>query len=138
MKHIKSLIRVTLLLSFIISVSSCQKDNLELLSDTTWDFEDFSTDSENTTIQGLIDVGKAILTDGTLDLNSDGTYTMDSPIIDAETGTWELVGTNQILFTEDGISRPATLEEVTKSKLVYFETYVYESESYSVKYVWVK
>lgn len=138
MKHIQSLLKVTILISFIISLSGCQKDNLELLSDTVWDFENFSSDTENTTIQGLIALGKAGLTDGTIEFNSDGAYTMDSPLINAETGTWELVGSNQIVFTTGGISRPATLEEVTKSKLVYFETYVYESETYSVKYVWVK
>ena len=136
MKNRKIVIATAIIGFIFMGLNSCSKDNLELLSDTLWDFEDFSTNSENTNIQSLIALGKAALTDGTLEFEGGGNYTLDSPIMEAEAGTWELVGSNQIVFPEGGLSRPATIEELTKKKLVYFETYVYEGESYSEEYVW--
>ena len=138
MKRRNIVIATVILTTFFLSLNSCNKDNLELLSDTLWNFEDFSTESENTNIQSLVALGKAVLTDGTLEFEGGGAYTLNSPLMDEEVGTWELVGSNQIIFTSSNPKPPATIEELTKKKLVYYETYVYEDETYSIEYVWVK
>lgn len=140
MKKIIIISKIAVLILFIAGFSSCEKDNLNLLADGTWNFEDFSTSSENPDIQSLVALGKAVLTDGTLEFSSDDTYIMDSPIIDAETGTWELVGTSQLIFSvTGGLVRTATIEEISKKELIYLEIYTYlDTETYTIKYTWVK
>jgi hypothetical protein len=138
MKRTVSFTGALLLLTAMLLFSGCEKDNLDLLSGSKWDFENLTTSSSNEDIQSLIALGKALMTDGTLEFSSGGDYTMDSPTINAETGTWELVGNNQLIFN-DGTPRTATIDELSKKKLVYIETYVYlDSETYTVKYTWVK
>ncbi|MFN2378674.1 MAG: hypothetical protein ABR519_00525 [Bacteroidales bacterium] len=127
-----------LLFTAMLLFSGCEKDNLDLLSGSTWDFENLTTTSSNEDIQTLIALGKALMTDGTLEFASGGDYTLDSPTINTETGTWELVGNNQLIFN-NGTPRTATIDEISKKKLVYIETYLYlDSETYTVKYTWVK
>ncbi len=140
MKKIITISKIAVLILFIAGFSGCEKDNLNLLTDGAWNFEDFSTSSENPDIQSLVALGKAVLTDGTLEFSSDDTYIMDSPIIDAETGTWELVGTSQLIFSvTGGLVRTATIEEISKKELIYLETYTYlDTETYTIKYTWVR
>lgn len=138
MKRVTSITGALLLLTSIMLFSGCEKDNLDLLSGSKWDFENLTTPSSNEDVQALVALGKALMTDGTLEFSSGGDYTLDSPTISSETGTWELVGNNQLIFN-DGIPRTATIDEISKSKLVYIETYVYlDTETYTVKYTWVK
>lgn len=138
MKRVTSITGALLLLTAIMLFSGCEKDNLDLLSGSKWDFNNLTTPSSNEDVQALVALGKALMTDGTLEFSSGGDYTLDSPTISSETGTWELVGNNQLIFN-DGIPRTATIDEISKSKLVYIETYVYlDTETYTVKYTWVK
>jgi len=141
MKKIRILSLILAVLSFSLVFNSCEKDNLTLLTEGTWQFENFTTTSDNSDIQSIIAFGKAALTDGTLDFTSDGNYTMDSPIIEAETGEYELIGNNQINFKASGsvAAIPSTIEEIKKDKLVYNQTYIYlDVESYTVTYTWVR
>jgi hypothetical protein len=133
--QLKSLVVVTL---FIFLFTGCEKDNLTILTDGVWQFENFTTTSDNDDIKSLVALGKAIMTDGTLTFSDDGSYTLDSPVIEAETGSYELVGSTQLIFN-DGIARTASIDEISKKKLVYIETYLYlDVTTYSVKYVWVR
>ena len=133
--QLKGLLLVSL---FIFLFTGCEKDNLTILTDGVWQFENFTTTSDNDDIRSLVALGKAIMTDGTLTFSDDGSYTLDSPIIDPETGSYELVGSTQLIFN-DGIARTASIDEISKKKLVYIETYLYlDVTTYSVKYVWVR
>ncbi|MCD4770553.1 MAG: lipocalin family protein [Bacteroidales bacterium] len=139
MKKFVAFSKIAVLTVLIVCISGCEKDNINLLEDGTWNFEDFSTESDNSDIQSLVALGKAVLTDGTLVFSSDDSYVMDSPVIDTETGTWELVGTSQLIFTNSNGTRTATIEEISKKELIYLETYMFlDTETYTVKYTWVK
>ena len=135
MKKILRFTRYLLLIAIIAGFSGCEKDTLTLLTDGEWQFSNLTTTSLNEDVQALVALGKAIMTDGTISFDQDGTYIMDSPVIDAETGTYELVG-SQLIFN-DGTVRTASIDEITKDKLVYLETYIYlDTETYTIKYSW--
>jgi hypothetical protein len=55
-----------------------------------------------------------------------------------ESGTWSLVGEDQlILHPTDGSTSTANIEELTKKKLSYIETYIDQSQnSYSLTTSW--
>jgi hypothetical protein len=130
-------------LILMVGMTSCADPEASaLLTDGTWKFRNMTTNSEDETIKGLVALGKAILTDATLELNSNGEYIIDSPLLqDPETGSWELIGEDQlILTTDDGAPSTANIETLTKDKLSYIETFI-EPESqttYSVTTTWVK
>ena len=133
------LLKYIFLLVLVTGLTGCKKDNLTLLTDGTWKFRNLTTNSDNQDIQNLVALGKAILTDGTLVFYDDDTYVMDSPVMqDAESGTWDLVGSTQLIF-DDGVPRTASIDNLTKKELVYLETYVYlDQETYTIKYTWEK
>ena len=143
MKSAKITLRIAIALILVSGLSSCKKETLELLSGTTWEFENYTTTSENPDIQTWVTLGKGILTDGTLTFSEDGSYEITSPIMEnqqiAETGTWELIGSSQLILTTGGVPRTVSIDEITKNRLVYFETYIYlDTETYTIKNVWVK
>jgi len=138
MKKIQ-LLKYIFLVIMVTGFSGCKKDNLTLLTDGTWKFRNFTTTSDNEDIKNLVALGKAVLTDGTLTFYDDGTYELDAPVMnEPETGSWELVGSTQLIFN-DGFPRTASIDDLSKKELVYLETYVYlDTETYTVKYTWVK
>lgn len=137
----KSITAVALLLGVMITFTACETDNTSLLSDGVWKFENMTTDSENETIRGFILLGKAVLTDGTLEFNSDKTYILNAPLADEpQTGTWSLVGDDQLIMNgDDGNISTSNIQTLTKKELKYLETFVDENmDSYSVTTTWVK
>jgi hypothetical protein len=128
-----------LFLLVLLALTGCSKDPDTLLTDGLWYFENATTDSEVTDIQQLVAWYKALLTDATLEFQSGGNYIMSSPLMEEpETGTWSLVGEDQlIMHRSDGSSSPANIEELSKKKLSYIETYVDQSQNtYSLTTSW--
>ncbi len=107
-----------------------------------WDFEDFSTTSEDEDIKSLVALGKAFLTDATLEFQEGGRYIMTLSLAeDPETGTWELIGDDQLIMNSDGDAPASTanIDVLTKKQLSYIETYsTMDGTNYSVTTVWVR
>lgn len=127
MKKIMHLSKYLLILVLIAGFSGCKKDNLTLLTDGVWKFDKISTNSNNELVQDVITLTSVLMTGSTLQFFDDGTYEMDSPLLDEPTtGTWELVGNSLLTMTPDGEvpDPPSTIDELSKDKLVLIDTLV--------------
>ncbi len=123
----------------LLSLTGCETDNITLLTDGVWKFSNMTTDSEDQDIIAYVTLGKAILTDGTLEINADETYILSAPLLqNSQTGTWSLVGEDQLIFKgEDNITSTANIETLSKKELKYIETYVDAGmNSYSITTSW--
>lgn len=141
--NIKSTIASTLLFVLVLLGSSgCAGDPNTLLTSGIWDFEDFTTTSEDDNIKSLVALGKAFMTDATMEFQSSGRYIMTSPLSeDPETGDWELVGEDQLIINPDGDGSTSTanIDVLTRKQLSYIETFSDMSgKNYSVTTVWVQ
>jgi hypothetical protein len=124
----------------LLSLSSCEKDRVTLLTDGVWKFNNITTSSDDDAIKLIVAGFKAVYTDGTMQLFSDGTYSKEYPLLDDETGTWELVGETQLVFSPDvGGIQTASIDKITKKELVYIETYVDQDQNpFNTTTTWVK
>ena len=141
MKKIITITKIAFLLLIIAGFSSCEKDNLTLLTDGTWEFSNMTTDSPDTDIQTWIAFGKALMTDATLTFFDDETYEMTSPLMESpETGTWKLIGESQLNLVPAGsIVSSNSIDKLEKSALVLIETFIDEqSNPYTVTTSWVR
>ena len=141
--NIKSKVASLLLFAVIIlGTSGCAGDPNTLLTGGVWNFEDFSTTSEDENIKSLVALGKAFMTDATMEFQSDGIYIMDSPLLDdPETGTWELIGEDQLIMDPDGDEPASTsnIDVLTRKQLSYLETFVdLNMKAYTVTTVWTR
>ncbi len=137
-KVFSGIVMISLLL---LTLTGCETDNTALLTDGVWNFENLTTDSEDELIQGFIAIGKAVLTDATMEFQTSGDYILDSPLLDdPETGTWTLVGDDQlILDSDDELPSTGNIETLTKKELKYMETYVDENqEAYTITTTWTR
>lgn len=122
-------------------LTGCETDNKTLLTDGTWKFHNATTSSEDANIQQLVALLKAFMTDATLEFQSDGTYILTSPLAEEpETGSWSLVGDDQLIMTpDDEVASTANIETLSKDELKFIETFVdQEMNSYSVTTTWKK
>lgn len=140
MKRIIRFSAYLLTAAVLLSMSSCEKDRVSILTDGMWQFENITTSSDDDNIKAIVAGIKAVFTDGTLQFFSDGTYQMEFPLIDDETGSWELVGQSQLVFNIDGGGiRTASIEEISKKELSYIETLVdLDQNSFNTTTTWVK
>lgn len=132
---------VVLSLILLLSLTSCDKDNSTLLTDGVWTFQNLTTDSDDESIIGLVALGKALLTDATLELQEGGTYILNSPLVDnPTTGEWQLVGDDQlILDPDDELPSTSNIETLTKDKLSYMESFVDgQMNSYTITTSWTR
>lgn len=130
---------VVLSLILMLSLTACDKDNSTLLIDGVWTFQNLTTDSDDESIIGLVALGKALLTDATLELQEGGTYILNSPLVDnPTTGEWQLVGDDQlILDPDDELPSTSNIETLTKDKLSYMESFVDgQMNSYTITTTW--
>ena len=138
----KNLLSVIVLsLIFVFTLTSCETDKKTLLTDGAWTFENLTTDSEDETIQTFIALGKALLTDATLEFQDGGDYLITSPLLDEPTtGTWSLIGDDQLILNPEGeVASTGNIETLTKSRLSYIETFTDQSmNTYSVTTTWVR
>ena len=125
----------------LITFTGCEKDPVTLLTGDVWTFENLTTDTDDETIRSLVALGKALLTDATLEFQEDKTYIITSPLMqDPTTGTWSLIGEDQlILDPDDELSSTANIEILTKKELSYLETYIdMDQNPYSVTTTWIR
>ena len=124
----------------LLSLSSCEKDHVTLLTDGVWKFENITTNSSDDAIKVIVAGLKAIYTDGTMEFFSDGTYIKEFPLIDDETGSWELIGETQLVFSPDaGGVQTASIDKISKKELVYIETYLDPDQNpFNTTTTWVK
>ncbi len=130
-----------LIMALLITViSSCEKDRASLLTDGVWNFENITTSSEDDAIKTFIAGIKAAYTDGTMQFFSDGTYSKEFPLIVNETGTWELVGDTQLVFSPStGGAITASVDKISKSELVLIETFIdQDSNTVNATLTWIK
>ena len=123
----------------MLTLTSCETDNKNLLTDGVWTFQSLTTDSEDENVNTLILIASALMTDATMEFQESGTYIMDSPLANQPTtGDWELIGEDQLILTPDGeIASTSSIETLSKSELKYKETLVDEQlNSYSVTTTW--
>lgn len=114
----------------LLSFTSCEKDRVTLLTDGLWKFRNITSNSDDDAIKAIVAGLKAVYTDGTLEFFSDGTYVKEYPLIDDETGTWELLGETQLVFSPDaGGVLTASIDEISKKELVYIETFVDQNQN---------
>lgn len=126
--------------AILLSLSSCEKDRVTLLTDGIWNFQNITTNSDDDAIKTIVAGLKAVYTDGTIQFFSDGTYVKEFPLIEDETGTWELVGESQLVFDIDGggIST-SSIDNISKKELVYIETLVDQNQNpFNTTTTWVK
>ena len=132
---------IALSLFVMLTMTGCEKDNQTKLTDGIWTFQNLTTDSEDETIISLIALGKAFMTDATMEFQEGGTYIMTSPLLtNPTTGSWQLIGEDQlILDPDDELPSTSNIETLTKDKLSYLETFVdAQQNSYTVTTTWTR
>ena len=125
----------------MLMLTGCETDNKNLLTDGVWTFSNLTTTSEDELITSIIALGKAVLTDATLEFQEGGTYILTSPLVEEPTtGEWSLIGEDQLILNpDDETPSTANIETLTKDKLSYMETYVdAEMNPYTVTTTWVR
>ena len=130
-----------IVLLVMLTLTSCETDNKNLLTDGVWTFQSLTTDSEDENVSTLILIASALMTDATMEFQESGTYIMDSPLANQPTtGDWELIGEDQLILTPDGeIASTSSIETLSKSELKYKETLVDEQlNSYTVTTSWTR
>lgn len=135
----KILSGISMIAVCMLLVTGCETDNKTLLTDGVWNFSNMTTDSEDEGIIALITLGKAILTDGTMEFKTDETYILSAPLLqEPQTGTWSLIGDDQLIMDSDGdLGSTANIDVLTKKELKYIETFVdTEMSRYNVTTSW--
>ena len=128
-------------LFFLFTLTGCEKDQNTLLADGVWTFENLTTDSEDETTQSIIALGKALLTNATLELQADGNYLITSPLMEEpNTGTWSLIGDDRLIMNTEGeAASTGNIETLTKNQLTYIETFSEVNlNTYTVTTTWIR
>ncbi len=114
------------LLTLMFTLSSCEKDNITLLTDGTWKFSNMTTNSTDPSIKSIVAFAKALMTDATIRFYEDGNYELRTPLsTDAVTGTWELIGSTQLIMTPTGeVGSTSSIDKLTKSEFDMIETWL--------------
>lgn len=127
------------LLTLMFTLSSCEKDNLTLLTDGTWKFSNMTTNSTDPSVKSIVAFAKALMTDATIRFYEDGNYELRTPLSpDAVTGTWELIGSTQLIMTPTGdVGSTSSIDKLTKSEFDMIETWLDQSgATYSTTTSW--
>jgi hypothetical protein len=137
----KSLSALGFALMVVFTITGCDTDKVALLTDGVWDFENMTTNSGDASIKALVLAWKAAMTDATFEIQAGGDYIIVAPLLEEpETGTWSLVGDDQLILTRDGgFPSTANIETLSRKELKYIQTYVdQQMNSYSVTTIWVR
>lgn len=137
MRNIISGIVMSLFIMF--TLTGCETDNKTLLTDGVWTFQNMTTDSEDDNIVAFLALGKALLSDATLEFQEGGSYIITSPLVDdPSTGDWQLIGEDQLIMEAEGeLPSTSNIETLSKDKLSYMETFTdTQMNSYTVTTTW--
>ena len=139
-EDMSKIIKGTVIILFaVLTLTGCETDNATLLTDGVWTFQSMTTDSEESSIISLVSLGQALLTEATMEFQEDGTYIMDSPLVENPTiGEWELIDEDQLIIDPDNeASSTFRIKTLTKDKLSYTEDFVDgQMNSYKVTTTW--
>ena len=115
---------IVMVLVIIFSATGCEQDNKTLLTDGIWNFKTLTSDSEDENTQNWILLAKALMTEATIELQEDGTYILNSPLMEEPTtGTWSLIGDDQLVMNpEGGVTSTQNIQVLTRNDLKYIET----------------
>ena len=129
----------------LIALSSCADPEASaLLTDHTWKFDEMTTDHEDEAIQLLVLGISAGYTHATLNFDADDTYILDIPLSqqDPETGTWTLIGDDQLILDDDNSDYPQTfnIETLSEDHLKYLQTLIdpQSQKTFTLTTSWVK
>lgn len=126
-------------LFIMFTLTGCETDNKTLLTDGVWTFQNMTTDSEDDNIVAFLALGKALLSDATLEFQEGGSYIITSPLVDdPSTGDWQLIGEDQLIMEAEGeLPSTSNIETLSKDKLSYMETFTdTQMNSYTVTTTW--
>ena len=133
---------IAMAMVIIFSATGCEQDNKTLLTDGIWNFKTMTADTEDETTQDLVLLAKALMTESTMEFQEDGTYILNSPLMEEpSTGTWSLIGDDQLVLTPEGdaVNPPASIQVLTRDELKYIETsYDLSQNPYSLTTSWTK
>ncbi len=123
----------------ILLITGCTKPE-NILTDGIWTFEDLTHDSEDEFTSSMLTLGKAVLTDATLEFQESGDYIIDSPLTDNPSiETWELIEDEQLIMNAGDDTSTNTIIVLNKTMLQYSETGVDMSRNiYTVITTWVR
>jgi hypothetical protein len=115
---------IVMVLVIIFSATGCEQDNKTLLTDGIWNFKTLTSDSEDENTQNWILLAKALMTEATIEFQEDGTYILNSPLMEEPTtGTWSLIGDDQLVMNpEGGVISTQNIQVLTRNDLKYIET----------------
>jgi hypothetical protein len=115
---------IVMVLVIIFSATGCEQDNKTLLTDGIWNFKTLTSDSEDENTQNWILLAKALMTEATIEFQEDGTYILNSPLMEEPTtGTWSLIGDDQLVMNpEGGVTSTQNIQVLTRNDLKYIET----------------
>ena len=140
MKNLFSVLGMALMM--MLAMTSCSDpDATTQLTDGIWKFNNMTTDSEDDDIILGVKALKLYHTEATIEFQSGGDFIKQYYLEqDPETGTWSLIGDDQLILTpDDGFPSTANINELTKDKLKYVETFVdLELNAYSLTTTWVR
>jgi hypothetical protein len=146
----KNLLRhsyLSILVIAILSMAGCEKkddengpDKKALLTAHIWKFESLTTTSTDTQVQLAVNLMAAFMTNATLNISADGTYTM-TILGESDSGIWELNEDGTKLTIDKGTEDESvqTIVTLTSDVLEFLETVTDEDYgTFDVKYKWVK
>ena len=128
-------------LFLMLTQTACETDNKTLLTDGVWTFQNMTTDSEDDNIVSLLALGKALLSDATLEFQEGGSHIITPPLVDdPSTGEWSLIGDDQLIMEAEGeLPSTSNIETLSKEKLSYMETFTdTQMNSYTVTTTWTR
>jgi len=144
----KKLLKYTsplLILLFLLAVLGCEKDEdltkEEILTSHVWKFSKMTANTDNQDVLDLIAFAEALMTNGTINFDDDGTYSMTA-FQQTENGTWELSAdeTTLTMDDDDGTVDPSetTIASLTLSKMEWEDEGNYQGEIFTTTTVWIR
>lgn len=134
-----------LILLFLFAALGCEKEDEfskeELLTAHVWRFSDITTNASDQGTIDLIELGKILLTGGSVNFDEDGTYAMISLFLDDPIeGIWELSSDKTTLTLDPGTTNSSInkLTSLTLTKMNWEEEESDGGETYTVSSFWIK
>lgn len=128
-------------LLILLMLTACEKETTTLLTGGIWTFEDMRTDSDVSSIISLVSLGEAMLTGATLEFLEDGSYLLQSALVeDPQSGQWQFVGEDRLILEPDGEEASTKdIDTLSRNKLSYSESFSdAQMSTYRVTTTWVR
>jgi hypothetical protein len=130
---------ISLVAIMMLAMTSCADPEASaLLTDGAWTFKNLTTDSDDDAVKDAVQVLKLIHIDATLEFQDGGDYLIEFALGDPESGSWELIGDDQLILNPDEGTVPASNSQtLTEDRLTYIQTWPdQELGTFSMTFVW--